>query len=448
MKEFKYDAEKAKKINEKINAVLEFTEIEGNKEGKYHNTPFMVKDNIQVLETKMTSASKILENYNSTYTATAIQKLLNEGFKIVGKTNLDEFAMGGSNENSAFGPVKNPWDLERIPGGSSGGSAAVVAAGIVPFAIGSDTGGSVRQPASFCGIVGYKPTYGAISRYGLSAFASSLDQIGVLATNVKDAATVVEVMSGKDEKDSTTLDINWDLTSEIEKEPEKIKIAIPKEVFEVEGIDPKVLEKFKENIERLKENGIEIEEVEIPHLKYTVSIYYIIAPSEASSNLSRYDGMRFALREEKESLKDTYMETRDKGFGIEVKRRIFMGAFTLSSAYYDAYFSKAAKIRKLLNDDFEKVFEKYDAVLTPTTTMLPPKIGELKSPLEYYLMDLFTISANMIGAPAISIPSGLIDNLPFGIHLISKPLEDAKMLRIANKFEKIFGRLELPEVQL
>lgn len=446
MKNFNFDIEKAKKINEKINAVLEFTTVEGNTEGQYYSTPFLVKDNIQVLGTKNTCASKILESYNSTYTATAVQKLLNAGFTVVGKTNLDEFAMGGSNENSAFGPAKNPWDLERIPGGSSGGSAAAVAAKMVPFALGSDTGGSVRQPASFCGIVGYKPTYGAISRYGLAAFASSLDQIGVLSTNVETAAIATEIMSGKDENDSTSLEVKWDLTSQLNTKLENLKIAVPKEVFELEGVDEDILNKFKENIETLKKNGIEIEEVNIPHLKYTVSIYYIIAPSEASSNLSRYDGMRYGLRNEKESLKETYMNTRDEGFGIEVKRRIFMGAFTLSSAYYDAYFAKAAKIRNLLNQDFEKAFEKYDAILTPTAPTLPPKIGEVHSPLKYYLMDLFTIPANMIGAPAINIPAGKINELPFGIHLIAKPLNDAKLLRIAKQFEDIFGTLKLPEV--
>ena len=446
MKNFNFDIEKAKKINEKINAVLEFTTVEGNTKGQYYSTPFLVKDNIQVLGTKNTCASKILESYNSTYTATAVQKLLNAGFTVVGKTNLDEFAMGGSNENSAFGPVKNPWDLERIPGGSSGGSAAAVAAKMVPFALGSDTGGSVRQPASFCGIVGYKPTYGAISRYGLAAFASSLDQIGVLSTNVETAAIATEIMSGKDENDSTSLDVKWNLTSQLNTKLENLKIAVPKEVFELEGVDEDILNKFKENIETLKKNGIEIEEVNIPHLKYTVSIYYIIAPSEASSNLSRYDGMRYGLRNEKESLKETYMNTRDEGFGIEVKRRIFMGAFTLSSAYYDAYFAKAAKIRNLLNQDFEKAFEKYDAILTPTAPTLPPKIGEVHSPLKYYLMDLFTIPANMIGAPAINIPAGKINELPFGIHLIAKPLNDAKLLRIAKQFEDIFGTLKLPEV--
>ncbi|KLO23223.1 aspartyl/glutamyl-tRNA amidotransferase subunit A [Marinitoga sp. 1197] len=446
MKNFNFDLEKAKKINNKINAIIEFTRIDGNKNGKYYSTPFLVKDNIQVKGTKNTCASKILENYNSTYTATAVERLLNAGFTVIGKTNLDEFAMGGSNETSAFGAVKNPWDLKRIPGGSSGGSAAAVAAKIVPFSLGSDTGGSVRQPASFCGIVGFKPTYGAISRYGLSAFASSLDQIGVLSRNVENAAIVAEIMSGRDENDSTTLDIKWDLTSNLNKEIEGLKLAIPKEIFELEGIDKKVLDMFKDNIKSLKNAGIIVEEVSIPHLKYTVSIYYIIAPSEASSNLSRYDGIRFGLRKEEKTIKTTYMKTRDNGFGMEVKRRIFMGAFTLSSAYYDAYYAKAAKIRNLLNNDFEKIFENYDAVLTPTSPILPPKFGELKSPLQYYLMDLFTIPANMIGAPAISIPSGKIDNLPFGIHLISKPLEDAKLLRVAKQLENIFGTLDLPEV--
>ncbi|SHE44725.1 aspartyl/glutamyl-tRNA(Asn/Gln) amidotransferase subunit A [Marinitoga hydrogenitolerans DSM 16785] len=446
MKNFNFNIEQAKEINKKINAVLEFKIIKGNENGKFYSTPFLVKDNIQVLGTKNTCGSKILENYNSTYTATAVQKLLDAGFTVVGKTNLDEFAMGGSNENSAFGPVKNPWDLERIPGGSSGGSAAAVAAKIVPFALGSDTGGSVRQPASFCGIVGFKPTYGAISRYGLSAFASSLDQIGVLASNVENAAITTEIMSGKDENDATSLNINWDLTSNLNKKLNNLKVAIPKEVFELDGVDKDILSKFKETIQILKNNGVEIDEINIPHLKYTVSIYYIIAPSEASSNLSRYDGMRYGLRTENDALKKTYMQTRDKGFGLEVKRRIFMGAFTLSSAYYDAYFAKAAKIRNLLNQDFTKAFEEYDAILTPTSPILPPKIGELKSPLQYYLMDLFTIPANMIGAPAISIPAGKINELPFGIHLISKPLNDANLLRIAKQFEDIFGTLELPEV--
>ncbi|BBE31202.1 glutamyl-tRNA(Gln) amidotransferase subunit A [Tepiditoga spiralis] len=424
---------KIEEKNKELNAVLRIEKVTGNKDGKYYGIPFLVKDNIQIEGTKLTCGSKILKNYNSVYTATAMKKLLDAGFSVIGKTNMDEFAMGSSNENSAYGPVKNPLDTEKIPGGSSGGSAAAVAAGMAPFAIGTDTGGSVRQPASFCEIVGYKPSYGMISRYGVVAFGSSLDQIGVLSTTVEDAATVVEIMKGKDEKDSTTVEHSTNLTSFFGEDIKGKKIAVPKIIYS-EGVDKKILEEFENAVNLLKENGAIVEEIDIPELKYAVSIYYIIAPSEASSNLSRFDGVRYGLRKNEKGLSDLYNKTRDEGFGIEVKRRILMGTYTLSSAYYDAYFSKASKVRKLMSDKINNVLENYDLILTPTSPTLPPKIGEELTPLEYYLMDIFTIPANLVGLPAISVPFNKI-----GIQFIGKRLKDEEMLAVADAFEKKVG---------
>ena len=425
--------EKIEEKNKELNAVLRIEKVEGNKDGRYHGIPFLVKDNIQIEGTKLTCGSKMLEDYNSVYTATAMKNLLNAGFSVIGKTNMDEFAMGSSNENSAYGPVKNPLNTEKIPGGSSGGSAAAVAAGMAPFAIGTDTGGSVRQPAALCEVVGYKPSYGMISRYGVVAFGSSLDQIGVLSTTVEDAAIVVETMKGKDENDSTTVEHKTELTSLFGENIEGKRIAIPKIVYS-EGVEEKVLKEFENAVNILKENGAVVEEVDIPELKYAVSVYYIIAPSEASSNLSRFDGVRYGLRREEKGLSALYNKTRDEGFGIEVKRRILMGTYTLSSAYYDAYFSKASKVRKLMADKINSVLENYDLILTPTSPILPPKIGEELTPLEYYLMDIFTIPANLVGLPAISVPFNHI-----GIQFIGKRLKDEEMLAVADAFEKKVG---------
>lgn len=422
--------------NDEINAFISKDFIEGNTDGEYYGIPFAVKDNMNIEGTKTTCASKILENYNAVYTATVIKRLLDKGFSVIGKTNLDEFAMGSSNEYSAFGPVKNPLDLERVPGGSSGGSAAAVAADMVPFALGSDTGGSVRQPASFCGVVGYKPSYGILSRYGLTAFASSLDQIGVFSKKVEDVAIITDIMKGKDEKDSTTIDFNKNLFNNIHNEDlEGKKFAIPKVVYN-ENADKKITEHFDNVVSILKSKGAVVEVVDLKELEYSISVYYIVATSEASSNLSRFDGARYGKRTNADGLTEMYQKTRDDGFGIEVKRRIMMGTFNLSSAYYDEYFSKASKVRKIIEKKMNEILEDYDSFILPTVPVLPPKFSEKLTPLDYYMMDLFTIPANLAGLPAISIPAGTIDNLPFGFQFIGKRYDDDKMLAMANAFEK------------
>ena len=422
--------------NSEINAFISDVFVEGNKEGPYYGIPFAVKDNMNIEGTKTTCASKILKNYNSVYTATVVKKLLEKGFSVIGKTNLDEFAMGSSNEYSAFGPVKNPVDLERVPGGSSGGSAAAVAADMVPFSLGSDTGGSVRQPASFCGVVGYKPSYGILSRYGLTAFASSLDQIGVFSKNVEDVALITDIMKGKDEKDSTTIDFNKSLLENINDEKlEGKKFVVPKFVYN-KNADKKIIEHFDKIISMLKSKGAIVDVVDLKELEYSISVYYIVATSEASSNLSRFDGARYGSRTDAEGLTEMYQKTRDDGFGIEVKRRIMMGTFNLSSAYYDAYFSKASKVRKIIEKKMDEILKDYDSFILPTVPVLPPKLNEKLTPLDYYMMDLSTIPANLAGLPAISVPAGKIDNLPFGFQFVGKRFEDQKMLAIANSFEK------------
>ncbi len=430
--------ESIKRIYEKdkeINSVLRIEKVEGNKEGNYFGVPFLVKDNILVKGTKTTNGSKILENYNSPYTATAVEKLLKAGFTVLGKTNMDEFAMGNTNEHSAFGPVKNPKDLTRVPGGSSGGSAASVAAGYVPFSLGSDTGGSVRQPAAFCGVVGFKPSYGMISRYGLTAFSSSLDQIGVLANNVKDVRTVTEIMKGKDSKDSTTLDHNKDLVKDVDIDLSQAKICVPKVIYN-ENVDDNLIKQFESAINFLRSKGAIVDVKDIPELEYSVAIYYIVAPAEASSNLSRYDGVKYGLRNHALGLNKMYKSTREVGFGMEVKRRIMMGTFNLSSLYYDQYYSKASKARKLLSNKMKEILNDYHLIMTPTSPVLPPKIGEKLKPLEYYLMDIFTIPANLTGSPAISIPFGDVQGLPFGIQFIGRYMKDEELLTIAGNFFK------------
>jgi aspartyl-tRNA(Asn)/glutamyl-tRNA(Gln) amidotransferase subunit A len=421
--------------DKEINSVLRIEKVEGNKDGNYFGIPFLVKDNILVEGTKTTNGSKILENYSSPYTATAVEKLLKAGFTVVGKTNMDEFAMGNTNEHSAFGPVKNPKDLKRVPGGSSGGSAAAVAAGYVPFSLGSDTGGSVRQPAAFCGVVGFKPSYGMISRYGLTAFSSSLDQIGVFANNVKDVRTVTEIMKGKDPKDSTTLEHDKDLVKNVDIDLSQTKICIPKVVYH-ENADDNVIKQFERVINFLRSKGAKVDIKDIPELEYSVAIYYIIAPAEASSNLSRYDGVKYGLRNHALGLNKMYKATREGGLGIEVKRRIMMGTFNLSSLYYDQYYSKASKVRKLLSNKMKEILNDYHLIMTPTSPVLPPKIGEKLKPLDYYLMDIFTIPANLTGSPAISIPFGDVQGLPFGIQFIGRYMKDEELLTIADNFFK------------
>ena len=438
-----YFKERSANLNSKLQAYISTCEI-GKNDGPLRGIPFAIKDNMQLYGTKTTCGSKILENYGSTFTATAVKKLLDNGGTVIGKTNLDEFAMGASTEYSAFFPTKNPWDLERVPGGSSGGSAAAVAAGMVPFALGSDTGGSIRQPASFCGIVGYKPTYGLVSRYGLSAFASSMDQIGPLTKNVRDAALIGNMIFGEDPKDSTTCSKRIDAMSTLENSIEGMKFALPSEF--TDSLNSNVKRVLEEAIEKFKKLGARVEEISLPILKYAVAVYYIIAPAEASSNLSRYDGIRYGLRIEKDSIDETYNQTRDEGFGREVKRRIMLGTFTLSATYYDAYFDKAQRMRAKITDEMSKTLQKYDAIIGPTTSTVAFKFGGLSSPLDYYLQDTYTIPANLAGSPAISLPMGFVEELPIGLQIVGKRFDDPKILQIARAYEKIRGEFPMPNV--
>ena len=401
--------------------------------------PCAIKDNILVEGVRCTAGSKILENYVAPYDATVIKKLKEAGAIILGKTNLDEFAMGSSTENSAFFPTKNPLDLERVPGGSSGGSAAAVCANFCVFALGSDTGGSVRQPASFCGIVGLKPTYGSVSRYGLIAFASSLDQIGPMAKNVDDCKIVFEAIRGKDEMDSTSVNSKFQIpNSKIE--IKNLKIGVPKEYF-VEGIEPEVKEKIEKAIKKYEEMGAKILEISLPHTEYALACYFIISRSEASANLARYDGIKYGFSTSKKqrtanNLLNVYLESRGGGFGKEVKRRIMLGTFSLSVGYYEAYYLRAAKVRNLIIKDFEKAFEKVDLIFTPTSPTLPFKLGEkIDDPLKMYLSDIFTVSVNLAGLPAISIPISKVKNLPVGLQIIGKPFEENKIFEVAKFYE-------------
>jgi len=420
--------------------------------GEFAGIPIAVKDNITTKGVKTTCASKILENYVPPYNATVVEKLLLRGFTVVGKTNLDEFAMGSSTERSAFFPTRNPWDPTRVPGGSSGGSAAAVASGEVVAALGSDTGGSVRQPASLCGVVGFKPTYGLVSRYGLIAFASSLDQIGPITKSVRDAAILMSVISGKDAMDSTTVDKNIDFLKDIENGISGMKFAVPKEVYDYEQLDSGVAALFDEALKLAEKLGAKIRKVRIPSMKYAVAVYYVVAPAEASSNLARYDGVKYGLRVEEKGLKDMYKRTRREGFGEEVRRRIMLGTFTLSAAYYEAYFNKAQKVRRVLSSELDSVLTENDAILTPTSPITAFKLGEVKDPLTYYLMDIFTAPANLAGLPAISVPYGFSNDLPVGLQIMSRRFHDAKVLRIARSFEKNSpynsnGRIRLPVVR-
>jgi len=399
--------------------------------------PLAIKDNILIKGTNTTAASKILRNYKAAYDATVINKLKLAGAVFLGKTNLDEFAMGSSTENSGFKITKNPYDPERVPGGSSGGSAAAVAVGEAIAALGSDTGGSIRQPAAFCGVVGMKPTYGAVSRHGLIALASSLDQIGPLTKTVEDARILFEAIKGKDYYDSTSIEVSLkDLDLENVK---KLKVGVPKEYF-IEGLD-KEIEKGVQEARKVIENlGLEFEEISLPHTKYALSTYYIIMSAEASTNLARYDGIRYGRNETADSLSELYFKNKTEGFGEETKRRILLGTFVLSSGYYDAYYVKAQQVRRLIKNDFENAFEKVDIILTPTTPTAPFKIGEkIDDPLAMYLSDTFSIPANLAGLPAISIPvSGFRtkNNLPVGFQLIGKHGRESDIFSLGSYYEK------------
>jgi aspartyl-tRNA(Asn)/glutamyl-tRNA(Gln) amidotransferase subunit A len=394
---------------------------------------FAIKDNILVKDLPNTCGSKILENFIAPYDAFVIEKLKEAGAIIIGKTNMDEFAMGSSTENSAFKITRNPWDLNKVPGGSSGGSAASIASDMVISSLGSDTGGSVRQPASFCGVVGLKPTYGLLSRYGLVAFGSSLDQIGIFGKRVNDAFYVLDVIKGYDSRDSTSLNINNEPIKEFEGE---VKVGIVKEIGKYK-IDEGIEKNFLMCIDILKKNKIEIKEISLPNLPYSLSVYYIVAFSEASSNLARYDGVRYGLRIQEDSLKKMYTETRKLGFGKEVKRRILLGTYALSSGYYDQWYLKSSKVRKMITDDFQNAFKEVDILIFPTSPFLPFNIGErIKDPIQMYLSDVMTIPISLAGIPAISIPTGIYNNLPIGMQLCSNYLEESKIYKISSLLEK------------
>ncbi len=417
--------------------------------GKLFGIPVAVKDNILIKGERTTCASKILENFVAPYDATVIERLKRENALFVGKTNMDEFAMGSSTEYSAFFPTRNPWDRDRVPGGSSGGSAATVAVMSAPASLGSDTGGSIRQPASFCGVIGIKPTYGRVSRYGLVAFASSLDQIGVFARRTEDVALLLEVISGHDSRDSTSAEVPVpNYTEEMKKDIKGLRIGLPREFFEFD-LQREVKEAFDNFVKELEGLGCQLEEVSLPHVKYAIPAYYIIAPSEASSNLARYDGVKYGYRTPQyENLLDMYCKTRDEGFGSEVKRRIMLGTFALSAGYYDAFYLKAQKVRKLIYDDFAKAFEKVDLIAGPTTPTLPFKLGErLENPIEMYLSDVLTVPVNLAGLPGISVPIGWSDGLPVGGQLIGKPWDEATLLRVSYAWESILKHFEkVPQI--
>ncbi|HGO5512482.1 Asp-tRNA(Asn)/Glu-tRNA(Gln) amidotransferase subunit GatA [Streptococcus suis] len=399
--------------------------------------PLAVKDNISTKGILTTAASKMLYNYEPIFDATSVAQAYAKDMIVVGKTNMDEFAMGGSNENSAFKPTKNAWDQTKVPGGSSGGSAAAVAAGQVRLSLGSDTGGSIRQPAAFNGIVGMKPTYGTVSRFGLIAFGSSLDQIGPFSQTVKENAQLLNVISGHDVKDATsTINEIADFTSKIGQDIKGMKIALPKEYIG-EGIDPQVKETILKAAKHLESLGAIIEEVSLPHSKYGVAVYYIIASSEASSNLQRFDGIRYGFRaEDATNLDEIYVKTRSQGFGEEVKRRIMLGTFSLSSGYYDAYFKKAGQVRTLIIQDFEKVFADYDLILGPTAPTVAFGLDTLNhDPVAMYLADLLTIPVNLAGLPGISIPAGFVEGLPVGLQLIGPKYSEETIYQVAAAFE-------------
>lgn len=402
--------------------------------------PIAVKDNICVEGEEITCGSKILKNFIAPYHATVIEKLLDAGAIIFGRTNMDEFAFGSSCETSCYGPTKNPWDLERVPGGSSGGSAACVAADMAIASLGSDTGGSIRQPASLCGVVGMKPTYGRVSRFGLIAFASSLDQIGPFTKDVRDSALLLQTLAGYDPKDSTSANVPVpNYLDFLKKDIKDLKIGIPKEYF-TGGLQRDVHDSIQSAIKTLEKLGATTQEISLPYTDYAVAVYYIVAPSEASSNLARFDGVRFGHRDkDAKSLLEMYENTRQQGFGAEVKRRIILGTFSLSSGYYDAYYLRAMKVRTKIKNDFDEAFTKVDVILTPTAPSPAFKIGEKSTnPLEMYLSDIFTISANLAGVPAISIPCGFSkDNLPIGVQFIGKPFDEGNLFRVSHAFEQV-----------
>ena len=452
----RYYLDRIQKYNPVLNAYIKVERsgpdgaARNRRKGKLYGLPIAIKDNICVKGWEITCASKILKGFISPYDATVIERLLHEGAILIGRSNMDEFAFGSSCETSCYGPTKNPWDIHYSPGGSSGGSAAVVAADLAAMALGSDTGGSIRQPASFCGIVGMKPTYGRVSRYGLVAFGSSLDQIGPLTRSVEDAAKLLSVIAGFDPKDSTSADREVpDYERVIGASIKGMRLGIPKEFFGKQ-LSGEFKTSIRNSIRMLEKEGAECIDVSLPHTDYAVPVYYVIAPSEASSNLGRFDGVKYGSRDfQAGNVLEMVDSTRQKGFGQEAKRRILLGTYALSSGYYDAFYLKAMKVRKKMIEDFQKVFQKVECIVTPTSPTGSFKLGEKSGdPLSMYLSDVFTISANLAGIPAISVPCGLTrQGLPMGIQFMGKPFEESTLFKIAYVFqEKIQSRNWTPKM--
>lgn len=448
----------AERLNTELNSFLSIenelaieqaNEIERRGDTLLNGVAIAIKDNICTKGMQTTCGSLILENYKAQYDATAITRLREAGAVIVGKTNMDEFAMGSSNENSAFGSVNNPWDTTRVPGGSSGGSAVAVASGVVHASLGSETGGSVRQPAAFCGVVGLKPTYGRISRYGLVAFASSLDNIGVFGREAADIADVLGVISGRDPQDSTSADVPVpDYRSLLNTDISGKRIGVVNSLLG-DGIDADVQRAVDSSVENFRKLGAEILEVELPNAKYGIAVYYIIATAEASSNLARFDGVRYGYRApDTHALREMYLRSREQGFGAEVKRRILLGTHVLSSGYYDAYYTKAQKVRALIKADYVRAFEKCDAILTPTSPTVAFKFGErYDDPLAMYLSDIYTVSANLAGVPAISLPTGMSqNNLPIGTQLVGNFWSEASLLNLTDRYMQEYSLDARPTV--
>jgi len=459
----KSSLEKAEKLNPQLNAFLAMNstaameraadidaELSSGKElNALTGIPVALKDNICTLDLRTTAGSKILGNYKPVYNATVVERLNAAGAIIIGKTNCDEFAMGSSNENSAFGPVRNPWNIDYVPGGSSGGSAVAVAAGIAPIAFGSDTGGSIRQPAALSGIVGLKPTYGRVSRYGLIAFGSSLDQIGPFSRSVRDTARALGVIAGRDRCDSTSSDFSVpDYLKALNGQVEGLRIGVAPEFFAA-GIDSEVKASVEAAIQKLVEMGAKTVDISLPHTEYAVAVYYIIATAEASSNLARYDGVRYGFRaEDATTLSNMYRQTRELGFGTEVKRRIMLGTYALSSGYYDAYYKKAQQVRALIEADFRHAFEKCDIIATPTSPTPAFRIGEKSDdPLAMYLSDIYTITVNLAGVPGISVPCGVSKTgLPIGLQLIARHFDESTLLNAAHAYQQAAPLTEKPVI--
>src|SRR5689334_8343889 len=455
----------AERLNETLNAFLEIDRegaleraagIEKQEQNEKSSgeqvlagVPVAVKDNICVKGMQVSCGSRILGDYHPPYNATVIERLINAGAIVIGKTNCDEFAMGSSNENSAFGPVKNPWDTTRVPGGSSGGSAAAVAAGIVPVALGSDTGGSVRQPASLVGVLGMKPTYGRNSRYGLVAFASSLDQVGIFARDVSLMASTLGVIAGRDNHDATTADVPVpDYTAALDGNLKGARLGFPSALFG-KGLDEEVGNAVKSVVDVYRELGAEIVEVDLPHAGYAIAVYYIIATAEASSNLARFDGVRYGFRaEDAPELRQMYRQTREEGFGAEVKRRIMLGTYVLSAGYYDAYYRKAQQVRTLIKNDFLTAFKNCDAIITPTSPTTAFSLGErVDDPLAMYLSDIYTVTANLSGIPGLSVPCGLSSQrLPIGFQLLGPYWSEPTLFKLAHAYQQVRPFTERPAV--